>query len=336
MAASFRCIRRLTAPPGLLLWLLLASGCSLTPPLTLPANRLANLPPRQELTATPFIRQDDYQCGPASLAMILGFHGNSLTPAELVPWVFTPDAQGSFPAEMDAVTRQQGFVSYPLERLEEVLAEVAAGHPVLVLQNLATDWYPRWHFAVVVGYDLSRQELVLRSGDLPRRITEFMLFETTWARSRHWARVILPPDTLPASAQPQRWLQAAADLEQTGPAPAALQAFLTAVQRWPEQPLAHFGLASRLLASGDATHARARFETLLRLQPDLAAGWNNYAYALRDTGCPAAARTAIACAVALEPANPAFADSRRELTATPLPDRDHPHCAIPACPVSAR
>lgn len=335
MTATFRCIRRLTAAPGLLLALLLASGCSLHPPLALDTTRLQPLPPRQELTSTPFIQQDDYQCGPAALAMIFGHHGRPLTPAELVPWVFTPDAQGSFPAEMDAVTRRQGFISYPVDRLEDLLAEVAAGHPVLVLQNLATDWYPRWHFAVVVGYDLSRQELVLRSGELPRRITGFELFHTTWQRGRHWARVILPPDTLPATVQPQRWLQAAADLEQTGPAPAALQAFRTAVQHWPEQPLARFGLASRLLASGDAAAARSEFEILLQQHPEMAAGWNNYAYALRDAGCPAAARAAIACAVTLEPANPAFAQSRDELASTASPVHNRPHCAIPTCPVNA-
>jgi tetratricopeptide (TPR) repeat protein len=248
-----------------------------------------------------------------------------------MPWVFTPDAQGSFPAEMDAVSRQRGFLSYPVDRLEDVLAEVAAGHPVLVLQNLATDWYPRWHFAVVVGYDLERQELVLRSGELKRRITEFELFDTTWARGKRWARVILPPAELPATARPERWVQAAADLEQTGPAGAALPAFRSALLRWPKLPPARFGLATGLLNQGDAAAARIEFETLLRQHPTLAAGWNNYGYALKALNCPASARTVVACALKLEPDNADFADTARVLeTSSP----DAPRCGTPlVCPV---
>ncbi|MDV7402172.1 hypothetical protein RZS08_62695, partial [Arthrospira platensis SPKY1] len=50
-------------------------------------------------------------------------------------------------AEIDALARREGFVSYPIRTLDELLAEVAAGHPVLVLQNLGTDWLTQWHFA---------------------------------------------------------------------------------------------------------------------------------------------------------------------------------------------
>lgn len=324
--ASFQCLRHLLAT---LVWAL-AAGCSLHPVADLPAERLSALPPRQELTATPFVSQADYQCGPASLSMVFGFYGQSLSPAQLVPWVFTPDARGSFPAEMDAVSRRFGFASYPVDSLADLLTEVAAGHPVLVLQNLATDWYPRWHFAVVVGFDRERQELVLRSGDQPRWLIRFDLFETTWIRSDHWGRVLLPPDRLPATATPERWLQAAADLEQTGPADAALSAFRTAVARWPDQPLARFGLASRLLAAGKTAAARTEFEHLLQRQPRLSSAWNNYAYALHAAGCPASARTALDCALRLAPDDPNLADSRRELASS---QADASACTpLPACP----
>ena len=49
-------------------------------------------------------------------------------------------------------------------RLADLLQEVAAGHPVIVLQNLGLEWIPVWHYSVVIGYDLSRGQLVLRSG----------------------------------------------------------------------------------------------------------------------------------------------------------------------------
>lgn len=290
----------------------LLAACGVAPVKLDPALT-AQLPTRHEITDTPFFVQDAYQCGPAALAMVLSFHGHARAPADLTPWIFTPDAKGSFPAELDAVSRREGFISYPVDRFDNLLREVAAGHPVLVLQNLGTDWLTRWHFAVVVGFDLQRRELVLRSGDLARRITPFTLFDTTWNRSGRWGRAVLPPDTLPASAEPQRYLKAAAALEQTGPAPAALQAFRSAARQWPEQPLAHFGLGTGLYGQKDFTGARRAFETLLSLQPDLAAGWNNYAYTLQSLGCPAQAHKAAACAVALAPGQSTFTSTLSEL-----------------------
>jgi len=56
---------------------------------------------------------------------------------------------------MIAAARRNGFVAIELApNLSDLLAEIAAGNPVVVLQNLALDWYPAWHYAVAIGYDL--------------------------------------------------------------------------------------------------------------------------------------------------------------------------------------
>ena len=316
-----------------LLWLLLLTlgGCAMHPPIVLPPDLQRQLPPRHELTRTPFFSQDAYQCGPASLAMVMDYYGRDLKPQQLTPWVFTPDAKGSFPAEMDAVARQQGFISYPIDRFDDLLQEVAAGHPVLVLQNLGLSWYTRWHFAVVIGFDRQSRTLILRSGDLARRQTGFDLFETTWARSEHWARVIVPPDRLPATAQARPYLQAAADLDQTGPESAAQQAFKTALSRWPSDPVARFGLASSLLKRNRFAAAQQQFETLLKQQPKMASAWNNYAYALKGNHCPASALAAARCGAALAPENPAIANSVQELSTT---EQDEKHCHALTCPTT--
>lgn len=319
--------RRFRLWPGLLV--LVLGGCSFNPPLPLSEERLQQLPQRHELTAAPFFPQDDYQCGPAALATLFGHYGRDLTPRQLTPRVFTPDAKGSFPAEMDALARQQGFISYPLKTLEDLLHEISAGHPVLVLQNLGASWYPIWHFAVVVGYDLETRELVLRSGDQERMHTGFALFDATWKSGGRWGRVVLPPQRLPASAQPLPYLKAAADLEQTGPVDAALNAYRTAFQHWPDQPLAGFSLATSLHTSGQYGEARQIFEQLLTRHPAMADGWNNYAYSLQALGCPASARAAARCAAALAPGNANIADSVQALD-SPAPDA--PGCTALPCP----
>lgn len=318
----------------LLLLVLTCAGCTMWLPAPLDPTRLADLPERHEIVATPFFPQNDYHCGPASLAMVLNYHGHVRAPEQLTPWVFTPDALGSFPAEMTALARREGFVAYPIDNLEDLLREIAAGNPVLVLQNLGTDWYTRWHFAVAVGYDLTTRTLVLRSGDLPRRLTPIKLFETTWARGDHWGRVVLPPYTLPATADALRYLQAVADLEQTGPVLAATNAYDMALQRWPDQPLALFGKANIALRGGEPVVATDLLTRLLVLQPQLAPGWNNLAYGLMGSGCRGAAIAAIDCAIHLDSDNPALLESRTELVQSPASDAicPFPDAQLPTCP----
>src|SRR5512139_1678185 len=153
-------------PAGL--WLvaaLLLTSCAHQVPLM--QERVAQLPRRVELAATPFLPQARYQCGPAALATVLAARGVTVSPEELVREVYLPARQG-------------GLLAVAVEPdLDAVLEEVAAGNPVLVLQNLGLDWLPRWHYAVVVGYDLDAQELLLRSGTEPRRVTQFAVFLNT-------------------------------------------------------------------------------------------------------------------------------------------------------------
>jgi tetratricopeptide (TPR) repeat protein len=265
----------------------------------------------------------------------LNYYGDAISEETLTDWVFSPNAAGSFPAEIDAVARQQGFISYPVQTLEDALKEINAGHPVLILQNLGTSWYRQWHFAVIVGYDLSTQTLILRSGDQPRRQTPFRLFDTTWQRSHRWARVVLPPSKLPATAQPLVYLKAASELELTGPTLAALEAYQTALQQWPKQPIARFGLANQLLAHQHLPSAEQQFRQLLTDTPQLSAAWNNYAYSLKALGCYPQARQAALCAILLEPDNTAYNTTHQDMlasTATNIPSTGNCPIQIPTCP----
>ena len=117
-------------------------------------------------------------------------------------------ADGALQLEMTAALRARGLLAYPLRpHLADLLREVQAGNPVLVLQNLGLDWYPRWHYAVVFGYDLDRQIVRLRSGELADRRTGLRAFEQTWARAGHWAIVASTPQSrLAALAATGRWI----------------------------------------------------------------------------------------------------------------------------------
>ena len=281
--------------------LALVSGCATAPQSSrLATDPPADLPERVELTEVAFFPQEKYQCGPAALATVLDWQGLDADPDDLVAEVYVPERKGSLQAEMRAATRARGLVAYRLQpELNDILAEVAAGNPVLVFQNLGLGFAPRWHYAVVIGYDLDAGELVLRSGTIERHVNELSRFERTWARGERWAFVAVPPAQLPATAEPLPWLRAVHELEQTGRLEAARSGYRSAIERWPDQHIGYLGLANAHFAAGGFEPAEAALRDLLQRQPGRHEAWNNLAHVLAARQCGRQAREAAGCAVAL-------------------------------------
>jgi len=317
---------------GVFICSFLLAGCA-TPPQTrqLLADTASDLSPAIELTETPFYPQQQYQCGPAALATVLSAHGVETTPAELIDAVYVPALQGSLPEEMTATARHYRMLAYPLSAsLADLLTEVAHGNPVLVMQNLGNDWFQNWHFAVVIGYDIGKQEIILRSGTTKRWRTTLAVFERTWSRSDYWALVILPPGTVPASAEFSTYLQASHDLEVSNQVDAAIAAYRAATQRWPHEPQAWLTYGNSLYARGKATDAVIAFWQATRLSPEDPHGWNNLAYALLQTGCPQQAQRAAACAVTYGGDDANYRDTLEDINKQ-TEGVDHSHCAKVTC-----
>lgn len=274
----------------------LASGCAVfaEPPqgAALTAQAPPGLPLRAELRAVPFFPQTPYHCGPAALATVLVDAKLAATPELLADAVFLPAREGSLQTEMLAAARRFGAVAVPLPpQLVALLSEVAAGHPVVVLQNLGLSWAPRWHYAVLVGYDLPARELVFRSGTTERDVMDFALFERTWARGGYWAFAALPPGQLPVTAGEVDAVDAAIGFERAAPAAQALRVYDSILARWPDNLLAGLGQGNTRFAAHDVAGAAQAFERVAR-RHDSAAAWHNLAITRLQLGDRAAAQAA--------------------------------------------
>lgn len=285
---------------GVFVWaVLLLGGCATPQVAMLDARWPTELPAQVELADVPFFPQEDYECGPAALAMVAHAAGVDVTPDALVDQVYLPGRKGSLQPEMLAATRRQGLLAYPLKpKVEDILREVAAGHPVLVFQNLAFSIYPVWHYAVVMGFDRERHVLLLHSGRTARMEISMFAFERTWARGQYWAMLALKPGQLPATAEPQAYTAAAATLERTD-ARGAQQAFAAALQRWPDDRAALLGAGNTAYALGQRDAAAKAYRQAVLKHPDFADGWNNLAQVLLELNRRQEASQAIARAVAL-------------------------------------
>jgi len=282
--AWYKCAR-FTAGAFLLLSGL--SGCASLVPQTMGLRDAwpTGVAVRSELPEVPFFPQQEYQCGPAALATTLVNAGVQATPEDLVKLVYTPARQGSLQVEMLAAPRRYNRVTYKLAPLfDDLLREVAAGNPVVVLQDIGIGPITNWHYAVVVGFDYPAGELYLRSGETKRLAIPFTIFEYTWRKGNYWAMVTMPPGRIPVTASEPDYLAAITAMERVGEPRATLVAYSAFLERWPDNVAASIGLANRHYAMGELEQAEVILRKALARHPDSVPVLNNLAQVVSDLG----------------------------------------------------
>lgn len=246
-----------------------------------------------ELVDTAFFPQTAYHCGPAALATLLHSAGRDADPDRLADQVYLPGRRGSLQVELLAATRRAGLIPYVIDpTLEALLAEPVAGRPVLVLQNLGLAALPVWHYAVVIGVDPVADRVILRSGEERRQLSPTYAFLRSWRLADNWAMVALRPGELPVYVDARRYLEAVARAGSRLSPQARAAAYRAALERWPSDIAARFGLGHALEAGGEPDRAAAEYRRLLRSRPRHAPALNNLAGILAARGCHAAARDA--------------------------------------------
>ena len=275
------CSQHARALAGVLFLGLVASGCATLDSQTLLKNPPADLKTKAELTEVPFFPQEEFQCGPAALATVLGAKGKNITPQDLTKDLFLPTRKGSLQVEMRTAARRQGMLAVTMSgRVRDLLTEVAGGNPVIVLQNLALNWYPLWHYAVVVGYDLERAIIILRSGTKQRQVMPITTFEHTWKRSNYWAIAVVPPTEVPKTATREAFFASALEMEKTRQPRLAETAYDAALRRWPADLAALVGLGNSRYAQANLSGSEAAFRQATQSHPQAIIGWNNLAEVL--------------------------------------------------------
>jgi tetratricopeptide (TPR) repeat protein len=276
------------------------------------------LPQRQEITGVPFFAQEEFQCGPAAMAMALNRSGLRVTPEELREKVYTASLRGSLQPALIAAARRLGRVAYVIQTPAALFRELAAGYPVIVLQNLGLSWFPVWHYAVVIGYDIPADDVLLHSGADERLRTDWRVFSVTWARADDWGLLVLRPDEIPATAEEAAYVEAVLGIERAGSLEAAVRGYETALSRWPQNLTALMGLGNSSYALKDFTRAEAAFRRAAGAHPRSGAAWNNLADVLLRLGRKPEALEAAETAVGLGgPLAETFQKTLDEIRAAP-------------------
>lgn len=264
----------------------LLAGCAQLVPqtMTLRSDWPQGVPRKVDIASVPFFPQLENQCGPAVMATVLSHTGVAVTPEPLEKQIYLPARQGSLQVEMLAAPRRWGRVGYLLApTYADVLREVAAGNPVVVLQDVG-EFFTQWHYAVLTGFDYARGDLYLRSGTDERLVMPFTAFERSWIKSGYWAMVVTAPDRIPATATEPGWINAMVGLERAGNRDATIAGYRAALERWPGNLPAAIGLANQHHERGAMEEAALVLRQALKLHPQSTVAMNNLAQTLSDEG----------------------------------------------------
>ena len=241
-----------------------------------------SISPEEILLNVPFIAQTDYHCGSASLAMVVNNLGNKITSDELSQMVYTPGSSGTFQNDLISATRRLGLIAIPINNIRQIFNEINNKNPILVFQNLGLSWMPRWHYAVVVGYDLRRNEIVLHSGNSKNFRLNIRTFEKTWNRVQNWGLLIVKAGSIPQSASEIDMVKSTAGLEIVHHFDQALVSYKEILKKWPESLGALVGIANISFLQNNLTEAKNDLEMAIKFHPQAAGVWHNYAQILKN------------------------------------------------------
>lgn len=231
--------------------------------------------------------------------MITESLGHPASLDELTQMLYTPGAKGTFQNDVIAATRRSGLIAVPVNKMKNILNEINNQHPILVFQNLGLTWFPKWHYAVVVGYDLNANEMILHSGESKNFRMKIPTFEKIWERVDHWGLIIVNPGTIPETASEFDMVKATAALEVSGKLDAAIKSYEKIITKWPESLGSLVGLGNIYFQREDYKKSQTWLKQAIDYHPEAAGAWHNYALALSANGKIHDARAAAKKAIEL-------------------------------------
>jgi ABC-type bacteriocin/lantibiotic exporter with double-glycine peptidase domain len=137
----------------------------------------------------PFYPQEDYQCGPASLASVLNYWGGAVTPGDVAEDIYSRSARGTLNIDMALYAEARGLdASFYSGGLPDVKSKIEAGYPLIVLVDLGFSFYQVNHFMVVVGF--RNDGVIVNSGKEERKFIPTGEFLKSWEKTKFWTLFI--------------------------------------------------------------------------------------------------------------------------------------------------
>ena len=180
----------------LILYLCFLNGCSTG------AKELYIARPSQTVLIkdVPFFPQLDYQCGPASLAGVLNYYGDTVTPDEIAEAIYRQKIRGTVSLDMVLYARQRGFNSkWYGGGTDDIVRAVDSGSPLVVMIDLGFSVARVYHYMVITGY--SFEGVIANTGTTPQKLISWERFMSQWEKTHNWTLLVTPKEDVISSRQ---------------------------------------------------------------------------------------------------------------------------------------
>jgi predicted double-glycine peptidase len=139
----------------------------------------------------PFHPQEEFQCGPASLAGVLNHWSINVSPEEIASEIYSKSAKGTLNIDMVLYVEKRGLKARQYRgSLEDVKSKIDAGYPLIVLVDEGFLVYQKNHFMVVIGY--RGEGILANSGRGQHKFIPVKDFLRSWERTKFWTLLITP------------------------------------------------------------------------------------------------------------------------------------------------
>ena len=172
------------APAFVLFSLIVFQGCAAGPDSV--TSEVAPSIGSGKVNEVPFYPQVSFQCGPASLAGVLNFFGESVTPDEIAEAIFRRDIRGTVTLDMVLYARKRGFFAeWYNGSVDDIRRSVDERVPLIVMVDFGFAGVRKNHFMVVVGY--TPEGVIANSGKTREKLIPWKDFLVYWNRTNRWA-----------------------------------------------------------------------------------------------------------------------------------------------------
>jgi ABC-type bacteriocin/lantibiotic exporter with double-glycine peptidase domain len=152
------------------------------------------------LEDVPFFPQLDYQCGPASLAGVLNYYGDTVTPDEIAEAIYRQNIRGTVSIDMFLYARQRGFASQWYNgSMDDIVRAVDRGSPLVVMIDRGFSAARVYHYMVITGYSL--KGVFANTGTTPQKLISWKRFMLQWDKTQNWTLLIRPKEAVTCPRQ---------------------------------------------------------------------------------------------------------------------------------------
>ena len=117
------------------------------------------------LLPVPVIAQARERCGPASLAMVLRYHGAPDSAVAEADRAYSPALRGALITDLERAAERAGFAARVAAVTEDtLLAMIRDSIPPVLHYRSGVGPFTRGHYGVLVGWDPARREYLVNDG----------------------------------------------------------------------------------------------------------------------------------------------------------------------------